>query len=602
MGYETDSTGLIDDLARSDGIPLGQGLKPSLFDGTATGAVKGLARGILGKPALLLGDAVIPTLRPTAKAVDSLFGTQVNSWLSTEQDKNRAAMDAWKPDPMTTGFAGQVVHSLFDLGGSALVFGPAATGVMTGYAHRQDQITSGVDPLTATGTGAVAGTAAFAGLKIPLTLGASAAGKGASTVAANVGFGAGSAVTVGVAEQATLKDILTRAGYKQQADAIDPFDTTSLAAQAALGGLFSGAAAAVHGRATSQGQAAIDAALTITRARHSAIDSAPGIPATASASAAHSQAMEAAGAAILRNEPVNVGELLAGTEFVKRQSDATTLMREEVKAFTGDLSKESSLRDAAAFSPAEAARRDVEMRSPQNLSDLQNAIKSEKNPQSKAILQAEFDKQAALALKHGTEPTASERLAMSQEPRGMTAQLAPEQPRLPGVQRLPGAPMVTGEALTGVIRNVLQSGEVRPMLEPRAQESALSMSEGARVPAEDAQSATNSGADAQAQFVSMVRPVVQQVAQAMEQYTGNRMTAQPGADGTRTGSRPAEAPAVQAAIEVANTRPDMLVTLEDGTRLTAREVMVQAREVRQIAQKESAAFAAAVNCFLRTGL
>ena len=45
----------------------------------------------------------------------------------------------------------------------------------------------------------------------------------------------------------------------------------------------------------------------------------------------------------------------------------------------------------------------------------------------------------------------------------------------------------------------------------------------------------------------------------------------------------------------------MPVMLEDGTQMTAREVMARANEVVSQAQKEAGAFEAAVNCALRIG-
>lgn len=80
MSFELDPRGAggLEQRARDEGIPFGAGLEPSLFEGAGTAAAKGLARGVLGKPAVLLGNAALPVLRPTAQAVDASLGTALD--------------------------------------------------------------------------------------------------------------------------------------------------------------------------------------------------------------------------------------------------------------------------------------------------------------------------------------------------------------------------------------------------------------------------------------------------------------------------------------------------------------------------------------------
>jgi len=59
-------------------------------------------------------------------------------------------------------------------------------------------------------------------------------------------------------------------------------------------------------------------------------------------------------------------------------------------------------------------------------------------------------------------------------------------------------------------------------------------------------------------------------------------------------------PTVRAATDVAMESPELRVVLEDGTELSAREVLARADRERQQAANDSAAYEAAVSCFLRT--
>lgn len=57
----------------------------------------------------------------------------------------------------------------------------------------------------------------------------------------------------------------------------------------------------------------------------------------------------------------------------------------------------------------------------------------------------------------------------------------------------------------------------------------------------------------------------------------------------------------QAAADVAAVDPNLLIELDDGTQITAREALAAADEVVKMAETESKAFEAATSCFLRTG-
>jgi hypothetical protein len=333
MSFELDSRGAdeLDELAQTNGVPLGGvASEPGFFSGTLTAPVKGLARGLVAKPALLLGDAATPVLRSSARSVDKVLGTTLDSWLADQQKRNVAALDDLRPDPATTGFAGQVVHSLFDIGSSAMLYTPEGAAALEGYSRRQELISKGVDEGTASAVGAVSGVATLIGVKAPVTLGAAAAGQGAKTIATNAVYGASTAS--GVAERGTSRELLERSGYVDQAALLDPFDKQALAAEFILGGLFSGGASALGHRSTVRAQEAADAAMAVQAAKHAALDTAPGVPADTRSMAAHQRAMAAAFDQELAGERVNVGDTLSEATFVRDTSATARATTEHIQA------------------------------------------------------------------------------------------------------------------------------------------------------------------------------------------------------------------------------------------------------------------------------
>lgn len=361
MGFLQDDQGAdqIDERAAREGVPLGSGIEPGFFSGTTTASVRGLARGLIAKPALLLGDALTPPLRAPAQALDQRLGTNLDNWLTSQQTLNREALRALKTDPLTTGMAGQIVSGLFDLGSSAVMFTPEGAAVLEGYARRQELIDEGIDTETATAAGAVTTVSTAVGIRLPLTIGMQSVGRPAAEVAKNVGFGAVSSSATGVAERGFSSDLLRRNGYEEQASLLRPYDEQAILAEATLGGLLSGAATAIQARSTVRGQETIDAALAMRTARHRTLDTAPGIPATPRATAAHESALSRALEQTLANERVHVGDTLADAEFVgpPRQVD----QEEQLRAHVADLLP------VPTFSPAKNAPRGIRNNNPGNI-------------------------------------------------------------------------------------------------------------------------------------------------------------------------------------------------------------------------------------------
>jgi hypothetical protein len=367
MSFDLDDRGAeeLDAIARRDGVPFGTGAEPGFFSGTGTAALQGLARGTVAKPALLLGDAATPLLRTSAQAADKALGTSLDAWLTEQQTRNTTALEQLRSDPATTGFAGQVVGGLFDLGSSAILYTPEGAAVLEGYGRRQELIGQGVAPGTATAVGAVSGAATYVGVKAPITLGQQAIGQGGRAMAQNLAYGATASVAGGVAERGFSRDLLKAAGYGGQAALLEPYDKTALAAEATLGALFSGGAAALHARSTVRGQAATDAALTVTTVDHAQRGTAPGTPTDARAASAHASALSTAIEQVLRNEPANVGEQMADTAFVRPVPSPE--IRAEVQAHVADLLPVGSAAAPRAFKVPAGAARGVRNNNPGNI-------------------------------------------------------------------------------------------------------------------------------------------------------------------------------------------------------------------------------------------
>lgn len=361
-GFELDTSGAdeIDARAADGGVPFMSG-GPSFFEGTPTAGAKGLARGTVAKGALLIGDAATPVLKPAAKAVDKLMGTGLDAWLDEQQRRSRQAMDDLRPDPHTTGFAAQVLSSFLDIGSSAALFTPEGAAILEGYSRKQELESQGVSPEAATAGGAVSGVATLVGVKAPITLGRGAAGQGSASVLKNMGFGAAANVSAGVAERGTLRELLERSGFHDQARLFEPYDQQAMLAEGALGALFSGGAAALELRNTLKGQQTVDAALAGRTAKHRAIDSAPGVPTDTRSAAAHARALDTATAQALRGEPVNVGEGLVDTTFVRPAGEQGRDIQDEMQRHVADLLP------APAFQVPANAPRGIRSNNPGNL-------------------------------------------------------------------------------------------------------------------------------------------------------------------------------------------------------------------------------------------
>jgi hypothetical protein len=152
----------------------------------------------------------------------------------------RGAVEYWKPDPQTAGFAQTLLHEAGRIITKAVGYGSAGGPVgmiagtsvdegATGYLSLRDR---GVDPATAAQAGLVRGAVAAASMVAPAI---------GSTVARTVGIVASTGPGLFVGEQLASRAILERAGYWDIAAEFDPWDPAGLAVSLVPGAVVAGA-------------------------------------------------------------------------------------------------------------------------------------------------------------------------------------------------------------------------------------------------------------------------------------------------------------------------------------------------------------------------
>lgn len=305
--------------------PPQQEVSPGFFAGVMGAPFAGLASGAVKAAAPAAAGTVTQDFNPMLGALGGeMFPTEDSApnpaaeALTPEQfDRQRRealaqTLAAFKPDAGTTGFAGQLLFGITDLGsryvaGTALAgpFGGAAlAGGTEGYAVTAEQEAAGVDPETARQVGVIQGGAAAIGGLLPVGFGASTVAKVSSGVALNVG--------VGAVSRGTTAGVLAANGYEKQAEQFKWLDAQALIADAVLGAGF-GYAASPHAAALSQRLFAdgakpapeqIAAAAVAQQHRHAEVETAPGITVDSASRDAHTDNLVRATEALLNDEPV----------------------------------------------------------------------------------------------------------------------------------------------------------------------------------------------------------------------------------------------------------------------------------------------------------
>ena len=303
-------------------------LKPGWFAGTWKAPVTGLASAV-NDAALLAGDVGTPALRAVARPIDEMFNTNLDAWLTSEQQKAVNNIKDWAPDPRTTGVIGQAVHGLFNVIPEAVAGGPETAAVLQGYKGYRGGMADGLDPGTALGVGAIDGISTWAGMHLPMQL------SPMMGAAANIGTAAVINVPFGMTSRGATGEWLRSRGYNDMADQYKVMDSSAIVMDLIMGGGFGalahygpGAMAKYEewrtkndGKLMPSDQAT---ALFINNMLHAELDTAPGIPADPAARAAHVEAVNKAIEDLLAGREVNVDPAVTDATFVENPTAAAT--------------------------------------------------------------------------------------------------------------------------------------------------------------------------------------------------------------------------------------------------------------------------------------
>jgi predicted GNAT family acetyltransferase len=279
---------------------------PTFFEGAGTGISEGIMKGganvgrflgMAGSAAPIAYDA----FTNDTKAQDWYYENIVEDTLTN-------AVDYWTPDAKEVGKAGQL------LGGLAGIALPLmATGgnpsllIGESYANPSiDLVNQGVDANTAGTVGAINAAATGVGFYLPF-LGKNLSQRMASGIAGNL--------VVNTGATAAQQQVLENTGNREIAEQYDPFDTTARTLDVLTGAVFGGLA---HMGAPRIKLSERDAILTANNAKNFQHDSAPGTPLDISSSVAHQNALTESLNQISRGEQVDVSSLVENAIFIQR--------------------------------------------------------------------------------------------------------------------------------------------------------------------------------------------------------------------------------------------------------------------------------------------
>ncbi|SOE49131.1 lytic transglycosylase [Orrella dioscoreae] len=333
--------------ARTPGQIFGDA-EPGALSGSLSAIPQGVVTGVAQVEGVLAGAAAA-TIQPVYDALETATGVTPWNPFASLRDQADVWAQQYRPDPLSTGMAGQV---MFDVGrvltqvgvgaaataatggagGSALLGGAVVAGGSTGRATALEMQERGADVSTAVNAGFIDALTVGGGVLLPGAIGyqslaapLAATGAGLSRGAyygANVAYGVGANVALGVAQRGATHDLLESGGYTAMAKQYAPLDAAAITAEGVLGGVFSaiGARAGLPMRAGPT----VDAALAARDAKHSAVDTSPGVPADQETAGAHGRALDSAIRALLDGRPVDVSQTGAvdGQYIMGRRSQA----------------------------------------------------------------------------------------------------------------------------------------------------------------------------------------------------------------------------------------------------------------------------------------
>lgn len=297
-------------MERRSSVDLNEG--PGFFSGALSAPFAGAAKGLVVEPArvLNLGLSHIPG------AIDQAFGTSSRDWWFDHMMLERPSR-ALTPNPREVGMAGQMLNSLFDVGGQAVATGPAGVAMLKTVGKSIEGVEEGLDPLTAMKKGAIEGASAAVGVALPIAI-KPFVGSRIPALVQQIGYGVGTNVPMGIASRMLTHEVLDKGGYHDMAEQYKALDEAGLMTDAVLGIAFGALGHAI----TSKGArlplirpADVDAALAKRNAYHIEVDTAPGLARNGETRDAHVDSVLKATEDLMAGRPVDVTETLRAADF-----------------------------------------------------------------------------------------------------------------------------------------------------------------------------------------------------------------------------------------------------------------------------------------------
>lgn len=578
------------------------------FEGALTAPFKGAAKGLVVEPTrvLNLGLSAIPS------AIDAAFGTSTRDWWFENTTMERTSK-RFTPNPRETGIAGQMLHALFDIGSQAVVGGPGAVLVSKTVGGSMEGIEQGLDTLTAMKKGALEGGAAAAGVALPIAI-PPVAGSRIPALVQQLGYGVGTNVPMGVAQRGLTYQVLADAGYRDMAEQYKALDEGALLTDLVLGVAFGGLGHVLQAKGAKLGAlnaSDVDAALTKRNAYHIEVDTAPGLARDGQTRDAHVESVMKATQDLIEGRPVDVSEMLRATNF--EPNPGVDAQRTELARATGEVI--APIRKA--LTEAEAAHQSPDyVESRRQLAQIEHQVTQLEDQARTAYDAGKHDEVTRLRAEVDTLKAERDRLDQQAHANLQSLVEGENKGTLGGKPEALGAPVehppekihaaLKAEGLDTSEENV---AKVKLIARARALDAAAVDALPERMP--------------DGEYMARIKEIAnaEQSAQAPGAGSakagdaGSRAKAgEPGGQGTEAaGGKPGEArpsgegtghiddAEVRAAESIAQQYPEMFVTLEDGSTVSAHAAMQQANEVIAQAQLEAKAFEAAVLCATRVG-
>jgi hypothetical protein len=313
----------------ADGLPA-----PGMLDHALDATVMGLPRGAaeLGATIDATGNLFNRTAVGALEMVLPRDAQGAIEWAKVQNEEERQDIvtdlgrveHEWRPDPITTGAAGQIGNELSALlprtVGATLVGGPlagaVAAGAPAGAGESARLQAEGVDLNTANTAGAITGVTTGVGAVLP-------GGGMISNVAGDVALAAAGNVGLGIAQRGATHEVLDAGGYTDQAAQFRALDGAALATDLVFSLLLSGA----HHLTSAQ----VDAALVNKNADNFARGDGL-LPANGAAAEAAAKAKTSAISDLLAGRAVNVAGHVADAELVRNPFHADPTLPDEVHA------------------------------------------------------------------------------------------------------------------------------------------------------------------------------------------------------------------------------------------------------------------------------